>query len=95
MADYTKELANDIAVENITVYRKYRDGEHYAYEAVANEGFVIYDETANDTELDTETMQPVKVTYYFERVGLPLKTNFVEFPFKAIPRSEADEKNIF
>lgn len=95
MAEYTTQIATEYNFPNITVYRKYRDGVHYAWRFVSNEGYVMYDTTANNTELDPETMLERPVIYYYTNVDCPLNYNFDNFAFKAISINEVDKKYIF
>ena len=98
MAQYTTEVATDFNFPNITVYRKYRDGEHYAWRFVSNDGYVMYDTTATETELakdpvtgefiyDPDTGLPVRVPtiYYFTNVDCPLNYNWANVSWVAVP----------
>lgn len=95
MAVYTREIATDITYPNITVYRLFKDGVHYAYEVYTNEGYVMYDTTANDVELDPDTMEEIPVTYYYTNVGMPASYNWANFTWVAVPRDSVDENYIF
>lgn len=95
MAEYTFEVATDITFPNMTVYRKYKDGVHSAYRVNANGGYVMYDTTANDVEIDPDTDEEVSVIYYYTMVGLPLNYNFDNFHYVAVLRSTVDENYIF
>ena len=107
MAEYTKELATEFNFPHIDVYKQYCDGEHYGYEVRVQEGYVYYDTTANDTELqfDPETGEPmfddetglpieVSVTYYYTMSYLPKNYNFANFPWVAVPRDSVNENYI-
>lgn len=97
MEAYTQEAATDIVFPNITVYRRYLDGVHCAFEVYSNEGYVMYDTTANVTELDPDTMEEIPVTYYCTWITCPASYNFDNFPWAAVPinsqteRTEADQ----
>ena len=95
MAVYTQEIATDIILTNITVYRKYRDGVLCGYEVYTNEGYVMYDTTANNTEVDPETWEEYPVIYYYTWLSCPVRTNFDTFTWIAVPRSSVDENYIF
>ena len=95
MAVYTFEVAEDIVFPNMTVYRKFKDGVHSAYRVNANDGYVMYDTTANNTELDPDTMEEISVNYYYRMVGVPLSVNWSTFPYVAVPENEVDENYIF
>lgn len=80
---------------NLTVEGRYSDGVLVGYRLTANEGYVFYDSTANDTEMDPETMMPIPVTYYYTLAYMPINCNFANFPYVAVLRSEVDENYIF
>lgn len=96
MAVYTQELAADIGKPHIIVDRKLKDGVHYAWRLATEDGYVMYDRTANDTEVDQETMEERPVTYYYTGADCPLNFPMGDnFPYVAIPRSEVDENYIY
>lgn len=95
MAEFKNELATDINLQNISVYRKFRDGVHCAYEVFADEGFVMYDKKAQNTELDPETNEIVPVTYYYTWISCPLNCDFGAFSYEATERANVNEKYVF
>lgn len=95
MATWTTEIATDIVIPNISVYRKYKDGVLSRYEVYSNEGYVMYDTTANNTELDPITGEEVPVIYYYTWLTCPLSINFDNFTWVAVPRDSVDENYIF
>lgn len=108
MAVYTYELSTEHNYPGISVYKKLEDGVHYAWEIRANDGYVFYDTTENNMEpvfdpetgdmvFDPETGEPVMrpVTYYYTIASLPLRFNFANFPWVAVPRDSVDENYIF
>lgn len=107
MAVWTEVLNTNFSFPNINIYNKLRDGEHRSYSVYPAEGYVIYDTTAEDYEIqvdengnpmtDPETGLPIEVpvTWYSTFVGLPLNYNFDNFPYVAVLRSEVDENYIF
>lgn len=95
MAVYTREIATDIVFPNITVYRKFKDGVHYAYDIYSNDGYVMYDTTAQDTEIDPDTLEEIPVTYYYTWLSRPLSFSFDNFTWVAVPRGSVDENYIF
>lgn len=95
MANYTEELMSEFNFPHIDIINILRDGVSTGYEARTHEGFVMYDTTATDAELDPETDQEVPVTYYYVRRGFPVRYTFENFPWVAVPRSSVDEKYIF
>ena len=95
MAVWTEEIATEYSFPNLTLYKRLRDGEQTGWKLTANEGYVFYDRTESRTEQDPITGEEVPVTYYFRLAYLPLNANFDNFPYVAIPESEADENFIF
>lgn len=93
--EYTEIITTEINLPNITVYKKLKDGVHYAWRVVANDGYVMYDTTANNTELDIETDTEYPVTYYYSVLHCPLTFDFEHITWVAIPRENADAKYIF
>ena len=94
MAEIIYEVANDISLENITVYRGMRDGVLKNYKLVANEGYVMYDTEEEIYELD-ENGNEVQVTYYCRLVYIPASIPVSNWTYVAIPESEADPDHIF
>ena len=107
MAVYTYEIANEFNFPNITVYKRFRDGELTGWRINANEGYVFYDTTEEyfDLQLDPETGLPmedengnpieIQVNHYFRVAYLSLRHNFDNFSYVAVPESEVDENYIF
>lgn len=88
-------IATDLVFPNITIERRYSNGEHRGYRMTANDGYVFYDTTANDVELDPETGEEISVIYYHTIAFLPNNFNFDNFPYVAVPRDSVDENYIF
>ena len=95
MAVITFEPAPDIVLENMTAQRKYVDGVFSATRIYANEGYVMYDTTDENYELDPDTLEEILVTYYYTQVTFPAQFDFANFTWVAVPRSEVDENYIF
>jgi hypothetical protein len=95
MAVYTQEIATEFNFPNITIYRKLKDGVHYAWSVRANDGYVIYDTAANNTEVNPETGEEIPVIYYYTELSCPLREDFVDFTWVAVPRNSVDENYIF
>lgn len=108
MAVFTYELATEYSFPNILLYKTLRDGVHVAWKVYPADGYVMYDSTAENYELqqDPETGELVQdpetgefievpVTYYFVDVDLPLNYPFDSFPWVAVPRDSVDENYIF
>jgi hypothetical protein len=108
MAVYTETLNTNYNFPHIDIYNRYKDGVQTAYRAYPHEGYVMYDTTDYYTEtqfdpetgeplLDPETGEPIEipVRHYFTMAGLSLRTNFDNFTWVAVSRSEVDENYIF
>lgn len=95
MAVYTRELNTNFNYPNINIFNILKDGELNGYEARPYDGYVMYDSTANDTEINPDTMEEIPVTYYYTLAGFPKTYNFNNFSWVAVPRSEVDENYIF
>ena len=95
MSVYTKELSTEHNFPGISVYKKLEDGVHYAWEIRANEGYVFYNVNANDVEWNEDLQEEVPVIYYYTEKSLPLRFNFANFPWVAVPRDSVDENYIF
>lgn len=81
---------------NLTVYDQLWDGtEPEGWKVGANPGYVFYDQNANDTELDPETMLERPVTYYYTVRYLNPRFNWANFALVAVPRDSVDENYIF
>lgn len=93
MAVYTEELNTNVNFPNISIYNRLKDGVLCGYKALPNEGYVMYDSTANDTELDLETMEERPVIYCRTIALLPLNANFDNFPYIAVLESECNNGN--
>ena len=99
MAEIVFEVATDITLPNITVQRKYADGVLMAYRLTANDGYVMYDTAANDTEtnLDPETGMEIEypVIYYYRQVTYPVRIPVENWTHVAVLESTVDENYIF
>ena len=109
MAEWTEQISTEHNnYPNITVYDRFADGEARGWRVQANDGYVFYDENANDTEImvdpntgmdviDPETGLPVEVpvTYYYTVRYLPRTYNWANFALVAVPRDSVDENYIF
>ena len=95
MANYTETLNENFNFPHIDIYNQYRDGVQYGYRAYTHEGYVMYDTTDNTFEPDPETGEEIPVTYYYTLAGFPLRYNFDNFTWVAVPRDSVDENYIF
>lgn len=106
MAVYTEELNTNFNFPHIDIYNRYRDGVLTGYKVYPQEGYVMYDTTDEYTETQfdengdivfDENGNPVEIPVrrYFTMAGLSLRTNFDNFTWVAVLRSEVDENYIF
>ena len=95
MANYTEVLMTDHNFPHIDIINILRDGVSTGYEARTHGGYVMFDTTATNVELDPETDMEVPVTYYYVRRGFPVRYTFDYFPWVAVHRSSVDENYIF
>lgn len=95
MATYTLELAAEINLPNLSVYKTLVDGVQNGWRVIPNDGYVMYDTAANNMELDPDTEEEIPVIYYYTRLECPLNTNFDTFTWVAVLRSTVDENYIF
>lgn len=95
MAVYTDVLDTSFNYPGIDIYQRLKDGVFRNYLARAQEGYVFYDTTANDVELDPETMEEVPVTYYYTIRIFSVIYDMANFSLVAVPRDSVDENYIF
>ena len=90
---------SDITLPNITVEDKYDDGELISHVLTANDGYVMYDTTATDTDMqyDPETGEyiEVPVTYYYRQVTYPVRVPVANWTFVAVLESTVPPDMIF
>ena len=94
MSDFIYQPTN-YNFPNLTIEAMNLNGEQKGYRLTANEGYVFYDTTENNTEIDPETMDEIPVTYYYTIAIMPLNYNFDNFPYVAVSRDSVDENYIF
>lgn len=75
----------------MTVYDCFSDGVPSGWRVNANEGYVFYDTTANDVELDESGMVEVPVTYYYVIRHLSKFYNWANFALVSVPRDSVEE----
>jgi hypothetical protein len=93
----TFENATDIVIENITVQRKFVDGNLSAYRLTANSGYVMHDKTENNTEFNPDTMEETPVIYYYRSATIAARyapETWVN-DWEAVLESSVDENYIF
>lgn len=106
MAVWTREINTDFNFPNINILNVLKDGVLSNYEAVPQDGYVMYDTTDENYDLQRdengnivfdENGNPIEipVTYYYTIVGIPKTFNFNNFTWVAVLRSTVDENYIF
>ena len=96
MATYTYEISVEHNIyPNLTVYDRFRDGLLYGWRVNSNEGYVFYDENAEDMTIDPETMMEVPITYYYTVRYCPPTYNWANFALVAVPRDSVPADQIF
>lgn len=96
MAIYTYVIDEEHNIyPNITVKKILRDDVFTGWRINANEGYVFYDTTEQNYEIDPETFVPIPITYYYTEADLPPNFNWNNFSWVAVPRNEVDENYIF
>lgn len=88
---YTKEITTDYSFPNIILYKKYRDNEHYAWFIAPEEGYVFYDITDKNFEINLETEEEIPVIHYYTMANLPLNYDFENFPWRAVALDEVED----
>ena len=92
--DYVLSTDHNI-YPNITIYEKYLNGEFCGWEFRANEGYVFYDTTEENVEMNPETEEEFSVIYYYTLASKPKIYNWNNFHYVAVPRDSVDENYIF
>ena len=96
MATYTYvESTEHNIYPNLTVYDRLRDGSPAGWRVNANDGYVFYDENAEDVTIDPETMMEVPITYYYTTRLYPPTYNWANFALVAVPRDSVPPDQIF
>ena len=95
MAVYTYEISAEHNIyPNLTVEDRFRDGVTSGWRVTANEGYVFYDTTEENFELD-ENGNEVPVIYYYTLMMFSQYFNWANFSLVAVPRDSVDENYIF
>ena len=90
---------SNIALPNITIQEKYLNDVLISHVLTADEGYVIYDTSANDAELktDPETGEAIEVPviYYYRQATIPINVPVENWTWVAVLESTVDENYIF
>ncbi len=92
---FTEEKEKNLVFPNITIERRLRNGQPCAYIASADDGYVIYDTSAENYIQDSPDAEPQKVIHYHSRIICPLNFDFSNFTWAAVPVDEANPNYIF
>lgn len=92
---YKTEENTEFNIDNITVLNKLYGGELYAYKIIANNGFVMYDATAEDKYTDAETGAEVPCVHYYRNVDIPIKYGNAIKDYVAVEESAVNKDFIF
>lgn len=93
--EFTEQLAQDLSLPHIDVYRQYADGEHYGYRAQAQEGYVFYDPAVDYISVDDRTGEETLVRYYYTNRHFPATYDMTTLGLIAVPRGSVNEDDIF
>lgn len=94
MMMYTEIVATEYNFPNITIFKKLKDGVHYAWRVATNSGYVMYDTTSNTMDYDEEG-NAFPVTYYYTVAHCPLNYKFGNFSWVTVPRESVPKDMIF
>ncbi len=64
---------SQMILPGITVTEKWVDGIFSAYRLTAQEGFVMFDQTAKHTTIDPETGKEIPIIYYYRQTTYPAR----------------------
>jgi hypothetical protein len=96
MASVTFKISTEHNIyPNLTVYDRFADDAPVGWKLEADEGYVFYDQNANNTEIDPETMEQRPAIYYYTITLMPRNYNWNNFAFVAVPRGSVNENYIF
>lgn len=89
----------NIILPNITVTEVISGGEVIGHRLTANEGYVMYDTSANDViprpDPETGEIIPVPIIYYFREVTIPVRVPVENWTWVAVPENEVPADHIF
>jgi hypothetical protein len=95
MATWTTELDTTFSFPNLNVFKVLADGVQRSWRVIPQDGYVMYDTTAENWEQDGPDSEPYLVTHYFTQWNCPINFNWNHFTWVAVLRSEVDENYIF
>lgn len=94
MAVYTYEIATDISLPNITVYRRLKDGELTAYRLTANEEYVMYNTASDFTHIDEEGNEYERIEYY-RQATISKSVPVEDWTWVAVPEADIPADQIY
>jgi len=93
---FTQEVATDLSFPNITVYRKFRDGEVCAYIAEADDGYAMYDKSTDDFAHESPEGETAQISRcYYRKAIFPLSMDFSKFTWEAVSGDTINNNLIF
>lgn len=95
MAEYSEHINREFNISNIIVYDKNCDGIQYGYKIIPSSGYVMYDITDKNHEIDPETEEEIPVTYYYRVCHTPIRYKDTIYNWRAVPETEVPSKYIF
>ena len=95
MNKWTYEKETKFNFEHITIYKRLCDGVQTGWMMEADNGYVFYDTTANNTYVDAQSGIVIPIVYYYRSRYLNLNRDFNTFPFVAVQESTVSADNIF
>lgn len=92
---FTEEKTTDFSFPNITVLKKFRDGQLCAYIAKADDGYAMYNKDTQSYEINGTDDKSEKVTRYYKKIICPLSYDFSNFSWEAVEKDNINEKYLF
>jgi hypothetical protein len=89
MAVYTEIIDTSFNYPHINIYKRFKDGNHCAYKACPQTGYVMYSQSTDVIEIeDNETGDNKIEIYYCEQVLFPKDFDFDNFDYVATLEGE-------
>lgn len=92
---FTEEKTMEFSFPNITVLKKFRDGELCAYIAKADDGYAMYNRNAELYDIDGTEDTEKRITRYYKKIICPLSYDFTNFCWEAVEKDNINEKYLF
>lgn len=100
MVTFTREDVIPTLIENTTMQKVFRDGEHLVFEITPNSGYVLHDKRYDSPAYDEITFEEtgeIILGYRTSTASCPANYDFVANPdeFYAVPANEVPADQIF